>query len=295
MKRHIFTITQVILFVALPFFAQAQIPNPSFEQWTDGQPDGWLTTNLTGIVTNITQSTISQSGSYAARGEVITYATYPYPPTLVAGGYGSELSVSQRHAAVTGFYQFTSVEGDRLIVTVAMWQDDTLLGAGEFEISAGTSSYTQFEANIDYLSGEVPNLCEIAITISGASGDDCHVGSVMLIDNLSFSGITSVQNDHVQSQLPEQFALGEGYPNPFNPTCVIKYAVPEISNVSIRVYDITGREITTLFQGVNVPGNHQVLFEPDRLPGGLYLYRMTATALKNNEIFSEVRKVIYIK
>ncbi len=295
MKNCFTVLTLAILFVILPLSLYAQIPNPSFEQWTDGNPDGWFTSNLFGVITNITQSTSSQSGSYALRGEAITYLTNPYAPTIIAGSYGEGVSVTQRHAALTGYYQFTPVEGDKLVMAVTMWQDATLLGVGQFETSSGTSSYTQFTANIQYVSSGVPNLCEISFTILGPSDSNCHLGSVILIDNLSFSGTTAVQNHNAQSQFPDRFTLGQNYPNPFNPSCVIEYAVPEISKVSIRVYNIMGREITTLFQGVNVPGIHKVTFQPDQLPCGLYFYQMTATSLKSSKMFNQVKKAMYIK
>jgi hypothetical protein len=295
MKKLTIICAAFILLVMLPFPSEAQIPNPGFEQWTAGQPDGWFTNNIPGLVTPITQSSTKHSGSYALRGEVVSYDGDPYPPFIVTGAYAEGFPVSQRHATLTGYYQFSPVSGDEFEVVVVVYKNEEGIGTGNFITANGAASYTQFTVDIIYYSGEVPDLCDIMIVISGPYGEDYHAGSVMLLDDLSFSGTSAVQEYSAQSQLPDRFSLAQGYPNPFNPTCIIEYAVPEVSEVSVRIYDIMGREITTLFQGVNVPGFHEVLFQPDQLPGGVYFYRMTATALKSGKTFSEVKKAMYIK
>jgi hypothetical protein len=104
---------------------------------------------------------------------------------------------------------------------------------------------------------------------------------------------TDVEGTH--DQLPETYSLLQNYPNPFNPVSVIEYTIPEISEVTITVYDILGRQAAILFHGFHVPGLHKVLFQPDQLPSGVYFYRMTAKSLKSEERFSEVKKAMYIR
>jgi hypothetical protein len=98
-----------------------------------------------------------------------------------------------------------------------------------------------------------------------------------------------------EGELPESYALFQSYPNPFNPVCTIGYALPEISEVTITVYDMMGREAATLFRGMKNSGYHKVLFQPDRLPSGLYFYRISAKSLRTGKIFSEVKKAMYVK
>lgn len=106
--------------------------------------------------------------------------------------------------------------------------------------------------------------------------------------------ITSIV-EKPEGQLPESYGLHQSYPNPFNPVCVIEYAVPEPSEVTILVYDMMGREAATLFRGVDAPGFHKVLFQPERLPSGLYFYRMTAKSLKTGKTYGEVKKATYVR
>ena len=76
-------------------------------------------------------------------------------------------------------------------------------------------------------------------------------------------------------ELPEEYALHQNHPNPFNPTTVISFALPEASYVRLTVFDMLGREVRTLVQSTIDAGAHQVQFEATGLPSGTYLYRLT--------------------
>ncbi len=72
------------------------------------------------------------------------------------------------------------------------------------------------------------------------------------------------------------FALGNNYPNPFNPTTMVPFSLAEASHVSIRVYDLLGREVETLVDRAMASGVHEVVFEASQVPTGVYLIRMEA-------------------
>jgi hypothetical protein len=73
-----------------------------------------------------------------------------------------------------------------------------------------------------------------------------------------------------------EFRLNQNYPNPFNPSTRINYTIPQQSFVSIRVYSITGEEVTSLVNGIQTAGQHQVVFDAKNLASGVYLVRMNA-------------------
>ena len=78
------------------------------------------------------------------------------------------------------------------------------------------------------------------------------------------------------SSLPLKFNLGQNYPNPFNPSTKIDYAIPQSSFVNLTVYDVLGREVTTLVNENNSAGNYQIVFNTENLPSGIYLYKLQA-------------------
>jgi len=79
-----------------------------------------------------------------------------------------------------------------------------------------------------------------------------------------------------EEPLPEVFALAQNYPNPFNPQTEIRFALPEARQVSLVVYDVTGREVARLVEGIVEAGYHKVSFDGTHLPSGIYLYRLQA-------------------
>jgi len=80
--------------------------------------------------------------------------------------------------------------------------------------------------------------------------------------------------------LPASYSLSQNYPNPFNPTTKIKFALPVRNYVSIKVYDIVGRQIAELVKGNMDAGNYSVDFNASNLPSGVYIYNLTAGSTK---------------
>ncbi|MEM8485077.1 MAG: DUF5060 domain-containing protein [Bacteroidota bacterium] len=75
--------------------------------------------------------------------------------------------------------------------------------------------------------------------------------------------------------IPDAFELGSNYPNPFNPTTTIPFRIPELDAVKLVVYDMLGREISTLIDETMTAGQHEVRFDASGLPSGTYLYKLT--------------------
>jgi hypothetical protein len=74
--------------------------------------------------------------------------------------------------------------------------------------------------------------------------------------------------------LPSKMTLSQNYPNPFNPTTKINYSVPQSSFVSLKVFNILGQEVATLFRGQQRAGNYTATFNASKLATGVYLYRL---------------------
>lgn len=92
-----------------------------------------------------------------------------------------------------------------------------------------------------------------------------------------------------ESQLPTEFGLQQNFPNPFNPSTVIRYQLPEASYVTIRMYDVIGREVRLVVDEAKEPGYYEVALDASSFASGIYLYRMQAGD------FVAVRKLLLMK
>jgi len=98
--------------------------------------------------------------------------------------------------------------------------------------------------------------------------------------------ITSIESS---SELPNDYVLGQNYPNPFNPTTKIEYSVPASGRVTLKVYDMLGNEIATLFEGKQNAGVFNVSFDGSLLSSGVYFYQM-----RTND-FNATKKLLLVK
>jgi hypothetical protein len=93
----------------------------------------------------------------------------------------------------------------------------------------------------------------------------------------------------VERNGPVRFELFDNYPNPFNPSTKISYELPTNTLVSLKIFDVLGREVQTLINGREVTGVHTVTFDAGNLPSGVYFYRIVAGG------FVEAKKLVLVK
>ncbi|MBZ0204151.1 MAG: T9SS type A sorting domain-containing protein, partial [Ignavibacteria bacterium] len=91
------------------------------------------------------------------------------------------------------------------------------------------------------------------------------------------------------SQIPNTYKLEQNYPNPFNPTTNIKFGLPNAGNVKLVVFDILGREVTTLVNEYKIAGIYTVDFDASMYSSGVYFYRIESGD------FSQTKKMLLIK
>ena len=87
-------------------------------------------------------------------------------------------------------------------------------------------------------------------------------------------GLTGIENENINKV--DKFSLSQNYPNPFNPSTNISFTIPEKSFVTIKLYNILGKETAIIFRGEKNAGNYNVKFSADNLPSGIYFYQLTA-------------------
>ena len=105
------------------------------------------------------------------------------------------------------------------------------------------------------------------------------VGSEGVIMKTTSGGVTSVETRELSdSVIPDQMTLYQNHPNPFNPTTTIQFRLPRSSHVTLTIYDLLGRTVTTLVNGMISAGEHEVKWTAKDLPGGIYFYRLQTGA-----------------
>jgi len=101
---------------------------------------------------------------------------------------------------------------------------------------------------------------------------------------------TGIDDQHIPGEtVPFEFSLSQNYPNPFNSKTIIKYQTPELSFVTLRIYDVLGSEITTLVNEEKPVGFYEIEFNASRLASGIYFYRIQAGS------FVETKKMVLMK
>jgi len=91
---------------------------------------------------------------------------------------------------------------------------------------------------------------------------------------------SSVEEDN---QLPTVFSLEQNYPNPFNPNTKIKYSIPDLSFVTLKVYDVLGSEVATLVNEEKPIGTYKIIWNAENLPSGIYFYQLSAGEFINTK------------
>jgi len=130
-------------------------------------------------------------------------------------------------------------------------------------------------------------------------GEDIRQGSANMGDIAGNSGYTI--NQHYASlhfvttaideevAIPDVYFLSNNYPNPFNPTTLFKYGLPEDAHVVFEIYDILGRKVETLLNEKQSAGYHEIIWNGDHISSGMYFVRMQAGD------FNDTKKMVLLK
>ena len=108
------------------------------------------------------------------------------------------------------------------------------------------------------------------------------------------AGCGEMAISQIGSSLPEEFAISQNFPNPFNPITSITFDVAKMDEISLVVYDLTGKEVVTLVSGIFTPGRYQVNWNAvnnagDGISSGMYIYRYFSSEK------AITRKMLYLK
>lgn len=110
---------------------------------------------------------------------------------------------------------------------------------------------------------------------------------------LSIVSVTDVESEG--SNIPKTFSLKQNYPNPFNPTTVISYELPEVSNVTLVIYNNLGQNVKTLVKASQPAGTYNYNWDASSLSSGIYFVKIVAQGNKTGKNFLDVRKMMLLK
>ncbi len=209
-----------------------------------------------------------------------TQGSYSVSLTVRAGAQ-SETILRQNYVVVK------SLPGiPNLISSFPVSTDTTIAKNGQIKFKVNAADTTGYELSYKWYRNGVPGIGDttynykssilfpaprtdtVKVEISNIQNTTTRTWYVHVEDNVS-----SVEE---KGGIPTEFNLAQNYPNPFNPSTSIEFSVPEASFVSLKVYDVTGKEVAVLVERELNAGNYSKIFDTSKLSSGIYFYRIQA-------------------
>ena len=128
--------------------------------------------------------------------------------------------------------------------------------------------------------------CTVGQSVSGTCDEASYIHKIGYWYSIDWIVSDIVDNSIL---IPNKYKLYQNCPNPFNPETIIRYALPQISNVRIDVYNLLGQRVSTLVNNSVSAGYHEIKFNGSHLPSGYYTYRIQTDG------YHEVKKMMLIK
>ena len=278
--------------------------NPDSTKWSLTQRPGYLRLTTAKVVSNLrdARNTLTQRiFAYYSR-TIPTNAVVKMEIDSMKDGDIAGLAVFQNPYAFIGVKQ-TNGQKYVMMVNNGKTIDSTLINTSTIYLKAqanyGTSRASFAYGLNDQSFGKLGNNLSMKFDLSIFTGNKFCLFNYATIETggfvdfdwfrIDWSELTDVDIEENTNNVPNDFFLEQNYPNPFNPSTKIKFDLPEESEVKIRVYDMLGREVSTLLEGVKAAGRYTVDFDGTQLSSGVYVYIMNA----NNRVFT--RKMILLR
>jgi len=211
---------------------------------------------------------------YNSNGEQLWFVSYNGPGNI--GDYGKSLALDKSgNVYVTGStYVFGTSGSSNNYAT----------------IKYNSQGIQQWAAVYDGPGNYYDGATSIAVDSSGyvyVTGYSTGIGAGYDYATIKYSQSTGIAQ--TSSEIPDQYSLSQNYPNPFNPSTNLEFGISDLGFVSLKVYDILGKEIITLVNEKLNPGNYKVEFDGRGLTSGVYFYRLTIGE------FTDTKRMMLVK
>ncbi len=160
----------------------------------------------------------------------------------------------------------------------------SLTMSDDSRILLGKNSKIVFENGSRIISNENDNVFNLSKTYQNSEGKQVQLDRETLLQKLSEKSEYAAEENSA-----ERFTLNQNMPNPFNPTTVINYRIPNDNFVTLKIFDVAGKEVETLVNNFQKAGNYNVTFDGSSISSGIYYYKIVSGD------FVSIRKMILIK
>ncbi len=176
----------------------------------------------------------------------------------------------------------------------ATYSEDSLVARGYFSGFNGTSWSAPSRLDVTGSGVDTTYACIVAGYKLGGGDDGIAIystvggtGALGVFCTKLFTTTTGIHNNN--NEIPNLYSLSQNYPNPFNPTTEIKFDIPTNGQVKLVIYDINGKEVTTLLNEQKQAGSYSVSFNASSFASGVYFYKLTSGS------FTDTKKMALVK
>jgi photosystem II stability/assembly factor-like uncharacterized protein len=245
------------------------IPNNDFENWVTDTAyilSNWHYDKKDDMHPSVSRTTDAQHGDYAVIIQNYLATDTHGSLTTSSRWHGPDFSVIARHQSLTGFYKFFPENNDTMNVSVFMFKNHIMVGAGYFQTTTPIASYSPFSINLFYNDTVVPDSCRIHIL---SYSNNIMGNSRLYVDNLNFDGFLSVIKENA-IVATDNFGFNV-YPNPFSEYATVSFSLNQDEDVIVRLFDISGKQIAILANGRYKIGEYKINLSSAGLGKGFYI------------------------
>ncbi len=252
-------------------------------------------------------------------GQLLTSDTTKHDTSLVVTGlqnlaryYWKVMTFNQGGAsaftAVDSFTTATAVPGSPLLISPKSTTGENRVEKFVWNSAPNTTSYhLQVSASNSFATIDVDlklvdtSVVVISDTLLPNTRYYWHVSAVNAGGEGVFSGAATFVTSNLtgvavaSTEIPKVFALNQNYPNPFNPSTTISYDIPKAAYVNVEIYDVLGRRVTSLVDGIQAPNHYVTQWNASNVSSGMYFLRIRAKSQDGSTDFNAVKKLMLLK
>jgi len=250
----------------------SQIPNGSFENWTNGSPDSWTANNFPPDLIPVTSTTDAYDGIYAMKGEVVSYNGGAVPPNVTPSNTsGLGFPINSRYVDLTGMYKSTLIGLDVGTISILIYHSSGLSIGYGFAYLPAAANYTRFTIPISYTANYPAARAHITFSMVDSTGVGFNVGSNIIIDALELELVTNINSIDLKNL--------NVFPVPATSHIFLNDKSAKGQPFFAKLYNITGELI--LDKKFDEPFNSFPSIDINNLPEGIYELLVSDEDAKN--------------